>query len=192
MKSKSSIVLSGIFARFKIVLGVLIAVIGLFTGIAGFEIDDTATSITAFILCVLFMAAGIALVINGSRTIKRISRFRQYVSLISNMHFDSISEISSQMSQQADFTLKDLEFMIRKQYFTNAYIDQATGKIIVYHAAAQGNPATRANPNTASPQGNAPAAAVPPEPVKCSGCGAVNTILPGQSMNCEYCGAPLK
>lgn len=203
MKSKSSIFASGIFARVSIVLGALIALFGMLmtiTGITTDALDNNSSYIAVIVFCICICVGGVFLLVNGIRTVNRISRFRRYIALISQMNIQSIQEISRQMSQQPEFTIKDLNNMIRKRYFMNAYIDVAAGKIIILHAtASQGNPAAQNAPsqNPAPVQSNAPSqpqapAAPQPVTVNCSGCGAVNSMIPGQGMSCEYCGSPLK
>ena len=203
MKSKASIVASGIFARVRIVLGALFALFAALMLITAFATDalkDNSSAAAVIIFFIFVLAGGIVLLVNGIKTVKRIFRFRRYVSLISKMNIHSIIEISRQMSQQPDFTLKDLTVMIQRQYFTSAYIDAGADKIIIHQAvppqsssAAQNIPASR-NMGHGQENPSAPPSSVPPQPisVNCRGCGAVNTITAGQSINCEYCGSLIK
>lgn len=204
MKSKASIRVSRIFAWVRVFLGITFTVMIMMTLSATQSLVDeagnTLMDLSTRTALIYLAYAGIIVMISGILTIRRTTRFRRYVSIIFQMNITSITDIAQQMSRKHKYIAKDLAKMIRKRYFTNAYLDLMADRIVIRNFVRQTayteGPGTgsgaNAALNAAPVQNSAPAAPAQPGPVKCSGCGAVNTVLAGQSMQCEYCGALIK
>ena len=157
-------------------------------------------NINDVILLLVILAASVSSIVKGTQIKRRVDRFKQYVSLISREKINSIDQIAVATNQSADFVRKDLQKMIDKRFFANAFIDTATNNIII--VGGQTAPETSTNteytaPPSASVQNLARTAPVlsqnvvqaTMEAVDCSGCGASATKLKGTQSSCEYCGS---
>ncbi|WP_407309888.1 hypothetical protein [Desulfosporosinus sp. SB140] len=94
-----------------------------------------------------------------------------------------IDEIASTTSQSIDFVKKDLQIMIARKLFENAYLDLSTNELII-------NLQNRVEPELLDDEFQDVDEDV--ETVTCSGCGASNSKQYGVASSCEYCGSPLK
>jgi uncharacterized paraquat-inducible protein A len=84
--------------------------------------------------------------------------------------------------QSLDFVMKDIQKMIDKKYFLNAYIDMRTNEIVLQRKNVQAEFVPPSAVNTP----------VEMATVSCRSCGAVNSIQKGAAAECEFCGSPLK
>lgn len=225
MKSKAALSASRIFAWLRILIGFAFSFfISLTLSATQSLVDETGKPVmdpSIRTLMIYLVYVGVILIISGIITVRRISRFNRYVPIIFQMKISSISEIARQMSQKHKYTAKDLAKMIRKRYFTNAYINVVADKIIIrrpgqhpavsqseYHESqvisesytyvapiqviqTVQQETAAPTPNTAPVQNSTPAPPAKPAPVTCSGCGAVNSVMGGQNIHCEYCGSLL-
>jgi glucan phosphoethanolaminetransferase (alkaline phosphatase superfamily) len=140
---------------------------------------------TAMIITFLLMSAcGVLLIRKGISNKNRIRRFRTYVGLISDDHMTSLESIASSTSKSVDFVRNDLQKMINKKFFQNAYIDLNADKIVIVGMKQKLQ-------TTEAPQPAEQDHALETY-VKCSGCGATNLKKKGVAAYCEYCGSPLK
>lgn len=143
--------------------------------------SDAGSRVLAVIIFGLFIAVGVFLIKKGNKIKRYVQRFRMYIGLISSGNVSAIDEIANRTNQSYDFVKKDLQSMIDKKYFANAYIDSYSNRIIVI-----------------LPEGvmhftdeNVDKTSVDAEVVNCRGCGAANVIQKGTVGTCEYCGAPI-
>ena len=97
-------------------------------------------------------------------------------------------------TRQEDVVIENLEIMMKKKFFTNAYIDRKSNCIVIANKqAAQNNTAApNAFANEHSAPANTEAAAVEMAAVKCNSCGGINTIQKGAVGECDYCGSAIK
>jgi hypothetical protein len=79
------------------------------------------------------------------------------------------------MAIKYDRVVKDLEEMIKLEFFRGALIDKINRQVKLREQ------------DTGGQQGGQQQMAV----VRCTSCGANNTIPAGRISECEYCGAPL-
>jgi len=174
--SKTAVSLSSIGGKILSVLGYLLEalfLICLIVYISERMLDASITFIILMALCSL-------LIIAGAKIKHRILRFHKYSTIISVHNITSLDLIALETSHSIDFIKKDLQSMINKGFFINAYIDYNTNTIIMSGEATTVMP-------------------IPPQPVNtektaisCRNCGAMNEITKGELANCAYCGSPLK
>ncbi|WP_040211136.1 DUF2975 domain-containing protein [Clostridium polynesiense] len=130
---------------------------------------------------VLFVGGGIALILLGKSIKKKAQRYKEYIAMIVNQRITSIDEIASAIPTSYDMAKRDIQDMIDKNFFTNAYINDNTRKLvlpkIVDYKINSGINANSDNDENIN--------------VTCSGCGAVNSLNKGKSEECEFCGSPL-
>ena len=176
--SKAAIVINMIIGKVQSIIGYaavilfgLPLIMGAFKGV-----------VSSYILALIFIAVGILLIFLGSKTKRRIKRFKKYVEFISIQHMTSIENLASATTQSIDFVKNDLQIMISKKFFANASLNLKTNEIII---------GQHVNPNNAQifQQQNIQ---IQYEPVSCPGCGALNNKQVGIQGNCEYCASILK
>ncbi len=151
----------------------------------------TEGDVASLVFCLVFDALGIWLILRSRKTTKLINDFRKYVTAISHDPTGFIPNIAASLGTSEDVVRKNLELMIKKNYFSNAYIDRNANCIVI--ASKQPARIPVAGPNVfANAYGNPVAPAVEMVAVKCNGCGGMNTIAKGQTGECDYCGSPIK
>lgn len=146
---------------------------------------EASTKEAGYFLCVLTIVISYLLIRLGRSIKKTIKRFKEYVKLISVDNISSLEEIASSTSHSVDFVKNDIQKLIDKKYFINAYIDIESGEIVIGEQDIQpiSNPAYKGVHQRKEQE---------TESVKCSGCGAMNYRSKGTVINCEYCGSLLK
>lgn len=178
--SKSAIRVAVILGKFSTIYGWLLALSFLVSLFAAPYIKDGVVGFVIF--CLAIIALGVLLIIHGKKVKDRIRRFRNYISIIANQNETSIDQIANMVQLPVNFVLTDMDFMIRKRYFVNAYIDQNTNSI-----AFQGRAASAARNEIHED----PVPDSEMQVVICKSCGAQNQIAKGSVGECEYCGSPL-
>lgn len=180
--SQIAIITSRILGIVSSILGYAIAVvIGLPT------IFGTLPNVSTVIFVIVFLAIAALLISHGIKTKRRIKRFKRYVNIISGKSQTSLENIASICSQSIDFVTNDIQKMINKKFFIDAYIDQNTNEIVFQN-----------NDNTVAKE-----AVIEDKPIKedklvkvkvitCKGCGASNSIPKGTTAQCEFCGSAIQ
>ncbi|MGE5628608.1 MAG: hypothetical protein ACM3X7_10950 [Solirubrobacterales bacterium] len=149
-------------------------------------ITDSETDKTAgIVLCICTFLMAYFFIDMGKSIKKTIERFKVYVALISDNHITSLEEIASNTGHSVNFVKMDIQKMINKKYFVDAYIDIETGKIVIRGLNIQPKPSKADKPAEKEIKAET-------ERIKCHGCGAINYRLKGKAVNCEYCGSLLK
>ncbi|MCI8638700.1 MAG: hypothetical protein HFG41_06040 [Coprococcus sp.] len=67
----------------------------------------------------------------GTKILKRLGRFRAYVRALSGREYCNIQELSGVVRKPFNFTVKDLEKMIRSGWFRQGHLDQRKSCLIV-------------------------------------------------------------
>ena len=62
--------------------------------------------------------------IQGAKKYYRIERFKSYLSAIGNKEYCNISELTEKVGKSAKTVVKDLEYMIRKNWFKQGHLDK--------------------------------------------------------------------
>lgn len=195
-RSKVAIVVSRTVSIIQMIAAIAIFIFfGLSTILFIFDAEMRATSgLFGLILCLVFDALGIWLFTLSRKKSKLIKEFKKYVSAVSNDPDGYIPDIASSLGTSEDVVRKNLELMIKKKFFVNAFIDknsdcvkilnrQNTAAVQQQRANISYNTATQATPITQ---------AVEMVTVKCSGCGGINTLRKGEVGECDYCGSSIK
>ena len=175
---------------FYTVFGKIFSILGYFLGSVFLiallvELTDGKQSEYSFgytaSMYLVFLGLAGFLIFKGITIKNRIKRFKKYVGLISIEHITSLQNIASSINQSLDFVTKDIQKLINKKFFSNAYLDIKNGKIIIKKPNFQQASVILSQ--------NAKAET---EQVKCNSCGANNIKVKGIMGNCEYCESPLK
>lgn len=167
-------------------IGVLLAVgwILIVFGALGFiGLIGDPDGIGGVIIALLLVAGGILLLNKVSKTKKTASIYKKYIDVIVNQNIQSIDNVASAVGLSYEAVAKDLQDMINIGYLKDAYIHQGNREIIL----KQREPVPVVYAQTVGTEQAVSQAKV----VRCSGCGANNTIMVGSVSECEYCGTPI-
>lgn len=146
------------------------------------------TGVGIFILFLVFVALGIWLIVLSRKKTKLIKEFKKYVTVISCSPDGYIPDLAVSLGTSEDVVRNNLELMIRKKYFSNAFIDHSSNSIVI---ANRQNAQSAASANTGA-YAHAAAPAAQMVTVKCKGCGGINTVQKGSIKECDYCGSSIK
>lgn len=105
---------------------------------------------------------------------KNNAKKRKYFSLIEKQRVLSVESIASACSVTYEKAYKDIIKMIDRGFFGDAYIDNATQKIVISNADTDIN------------------AQAVERSVQCPSCGATNKVSSLGESKCEYCGTILQ
>lgn len=131
-----------------------------------------------FSICLasLFLVGGVLVWMKADKNAKEAVVYRQYIDFVINSHITFIQELSSRMNKPVDTITKDLEEMISKGFFQDAFIDYSQYQIVLTEV--------KYNPDNGMEMKKVE--------MICPGCGARNEAYPGTNAHCEYCGTILK
>jgi succinate dehydrogenase hydrophobic anchor subunit len=162
------------------IIGWILLVLGFLILIGGLSepVSDTSGIIVDFII---FIGGGLALIILGAKRKKEAVRFKKYIDMVINQRITSIDNIAASFPTTYDIANKDLQKMIKKGFFMDAFINQSEREIVLPHE--------QQNIKNDQSQGyNAGEMQI----VNCKSCGAHNKLVKGSVGECEYCGSPIK
>lgn len=195
-KSKVAIAVSKVASLVQMLAGIAIVFLfGLYTIVCLCDKDYLADGgISFLIICLIFDVIGVWLIVLSSKKTNLLKEFKKYVAVVSSDPDGYIPDIAASLGTSEDIVKKNLELMIKKKYFANAFIDQNSNCIVI--ASKQNNTVSTAH----QPQIHATAYASSPitlqamgmVTVKCKGCGGINTIRKGTTGECDYCGSSIK
>lgn len=72
----------------------------------------------------ILSGAGFYLGVQGTKRYQRIERLKSYLSAIGNKEYCNVSELCEKVGKSAKTVIKDLEYMIRKNWFKQGHLDQ--------------------------------------------------------------------
>lgn len=175
--SKTTVTISKTISIIQMIAG--IAILFLFVLCTIMYLTDPVfaaeVDIGFLIVCLIFDGLGVLLIVLSIRTQRLLKAFRAYTAALANSSNGFIPELAASLGASEDMVKRNLERMIARKYFPNAFFDRNANCILPR------KPAIRQR-----------AAAPEMVTVKCKGCGGINTLIRGQVGECEYCGSPLK
>lgn len=122
----------------------------------------------------------------GNKLVKESKLFKEYLNLIVNQRIFSMQQIATITNRDVALVKNDLQKMIDKGFLPDAYINLTDYTIVVPILQMQYQPQNQPRVQEVSHQETAQARVV-----TCPSCGANNTIVPGQTVECEFCGSLL-
>lgn len=174
--SKVAIVASQIIEKIEMICGAIWAVICL---LALFAIitDDVKDGIAVGIVALVMTALGVwAFWLGWKRKQMRLT-FKKYVVQLSADPTGTLENIAGATGTSVDVVKKNVQYMIKKHFFSNAYLDEVNNRLVM-------NSAKRENTTIVN---NAD------ENVfitcNCPNCGGANKIVKGKVSECDFCGS---
>ncbi len=182
-KSKITIAVNKTISMVQMVCGIIMV---LFFGITImlFIFDNSSDGFSVILLCLLFVILGIWLIVLSRKKSKLIKDFKQYVVAISSNPSGYIPDIASSLGISTDTLHNNLDLMIKKKYFVNAFIDKNSDCIVIANRQTTTN-----NNNTTV---NTMEQNIEIITIKCKGCGGINSLQKNSVGDCDYCGSPIK
>lgn len=188
--NKTAIVISNIISFVQ--MGVGIVDIGLF-GLAfiGNLLDaETKLSATDILLFFLFIGLG-AIIFNLGRKRNKMSRMiKTYENVIGELPSIKIEELSKKVLQSEYEIEKNVEWMIRKNFFTDAFINHDE-KALTFREAYEQKLRLEVQESIAKEQARIAKENVEHIYVVCECCEGTTEIEKGTTGRCSYCGAPI-
>ena len=180
-KSKAGIAVSKTVSLIQLIIGIILV---FFFGIGGIGAFITSSDfgITELAISLVFAMIGMYLISCYIKINKLIKTFKNYVSFLSTDPTGSIDTLASNLFKSPSDVKIELQKLIDKNYFVNAYIDNNRNCIVF--------PQKELRVSEESLKISASQEDI--IEYKCNGCGAVNMIRESDSAVCEYCGSELK
>ena len=122
-----------------------------------------------------FVSLGLILVYLGKKSSINATKYKKYIDLIVNRRLRSIATISSAIPVSHDTAIKDIQEMIDKGFFEDAYINYNLDEI-VFSEEDEADERVKKHK-------------VDMSVVPCNGCGANNKVEKGRVEHCQYCGS---
>jgi len=177
--SKAAIVVSEIIEKLQLIVGIIMTILFGLPAIASM-VDRNRRAGVIFIMFIL-AALGILLIVFSRKRKKLINDFKTYVQRLSVDPTGSIGSLAEGLGTSQDVVKNNLNMMIKKRYFSNAYIDTENNRVVFSVVSEQ-------------QQTNAPKASqsnIEYITVTCKSCGGINKVIKGTVGECDYCGSPL-
>ena len=182
--SKAAVVANAVLGKAASIIGYPVGILTLLCIIMSFTELKGIYSSGVLSVFFVFLAVSIFFIVKGYQIKHKIMRFKQYVLLISNQHLTLIVDLAGSIGKSTDFVKNDLQKMINSKFFTNAFINESTGEIIIggLQPPPVSTPMWEQTGIPSKPR-------IELENFTCPGCGASGLKPKGAPCNCEYCGA---
>lgn len=177
--SKAAIVVSQIIEKLQLIAGIIMTILFGLPAIAC--IGDKKTKAGVIFIMFILAALGVLLIVFSRKRKKLINDFKIYVQRVSVDPTGSISNLAAGLGTSQDVVKNNLNMMIKKRYFSNAYIDTENNRVVFPIVLEQ----QRTNAQEAN-QSN-----IDYITVTCRSCGGINKVIKGTVGECDYCGSPL-
>lgn len=184
-KSKVSLAVSQIIEKIEIIAGLcwggicaLAALISMF--------DDKDDGISIIITVWILAALGFWVFSLGKKRGKMRLEFKKYVTQLSVDPSGTLENLASATGTSVDVVKKNLRYMIKKKFFSDAFIDEQANRLVL-PAMTQKTQQNQAPRFAAS-------GTIRQELVACTCpcCGGRNKIAKGMTGECDFCGSPLQ
>lgn len=179
--SKVAIVVSQVIEKVELIAGGLWAAFFILVAISAMfdsEKDGVSTILILWILGLI----GVVVVLAGLRRRKMRLEFRKYVAQLSVDPTGTLENMAAATGVSVDTVKKNLAYMIRNRFFPDAYIDVRAGRLILASMEQKVN----------SGSVNIPEQTIEYVTCHCPNCGGINKIAKGATVECDYCGSPIK
>lgn len=187
MSSKPAVAVSNIIALVQMGLGLMnLILFGLCTIVYLADADyRTKYGIGFLVIFLVFDLIGVIFIRCARKRTKLAGEFKKYVSIISTEPTDSIARIADVSGRTMEEVTKNLELMIKRNFFMNAHIDYSENSIVFGNSALQDSQIAQSLGVTQMPK-------IEYITVSCKYCAGVTEGIQGQQIQCKYCGMMLK
>lgn len=185
-KSKVSLAVSAIIEKVEMIAGLCWG--GFWTlGVLIYIFDDDLFDMSLVIISLLLAVLGFWVFSLGQKRAKMRKEFKKYVTQLSVDPSGSLENMAAATGTSVDVLKKNLQFMIKKKFFTDAFINEQANQLVlpsmVQRAQQQAQNFQYATPGAAQQELVA---------CTCPCCGGMNKIAKGKTAECDFCGSPLQ
>lgn len=178
-KAKAALRMSGIKGTFFIIIGSILTLI--FGSTLIYTIFDSENDgIDMVITFIVLSLISLLILWSGIDRKKKINLYEDYVARLAMDSTFSLDKLATATSTSIDQVLKNVNYMIKKGFFQNAYIDTES-RALVFSGKEKIQNAKEIQKRPVSET----------MVVSCSGCGATNKINVGFVNECEFCGTQI-
>lgn len=180
MKKPAALVVNRIKGIVEKILGIFLA---LFCPLCAWDTmygeDPSGISVALFFLAVAVL--GVFLYIKGFKRLRMCNTFKKYSAIMADAPVVPIEDLANATNCPAERVKQDLQYLISKSFFADAYINEQTSQFVLSSDLA-----------SRQQDGYNPLDGQPLVSCVCPHCGAINQVRPGVSATCEYCGSLIK
>ena len=170
-KSKINLIAASLKGKIQLICGIGLVIFSM----GGFSVEIPARDVVGIIIAIAVLSLGLFLIYRFYRIQKLISRFRLYVSILSNQSSMSIYALSQTAGFPEQQVAKELQTMIDRRFFADAYIDRGK-RCLVFPLMEQ-----EAKKETTESDDDLYVTTV------CPICGGSNRVVSGKNNRCMYC-----
>ena len=174
-KNKITLAVASIKRKLQFICGLLLIPFSLI-GLCFYLPDPNHYGVGLIVFMIVLLLIGLLLLFCSFRTKKLISQFLLYVNILSNQSSMSIYDLSQTVGIPEMKVKQELQTMIDRRYFANAYIDHSK-KCLVFPLMEQ---ADKQEHNALDDELYVA--------VVCPICGGSNRVVSGKNNRCMYCG----
>lgn len=147
--------------------------------------DDIAVITVVIIVMGLFAAFGFWVFSWGRKRRNMRLTFKRYVVQLNADPFNSLEDLATATNSSVDIVKKNLQYMIKKNFFVDAFINEQTNQLVLPSMAS------RVQQQAQAPQTSKDADQQELVTVVCPCCGGRNEMVKGTTKECDFCGSPL-
>lgn len=184
-KSKVNVVINGIIQKIQMIVGVCSAAFGLLGLLVSISDFDKG----AVYLCLFFIAVGALLIYFSSKRKKLSKLFKKYVQILSCDATGSISNLALQTNTPEEVVKKNLNMLIYKKFFINAYIDEEKNRVVFPSTVNNNDSEYTEVVQNIEIKFNSYTQLEEYKAVTCKNCGGTCKVKAGTVAECEYCGS---
>ena len=177
--SKAAIVVSQIIEKIEMICGGVWAgllILGLIVSLT----DEVEDGIAVYIVILLMIALGVWVFLRGRKRKQMRLMFKNYVAQLSVDPSGSLENIASATGTSVDIVKKNIQYMIKKRFFSNAYLDEMNNQLVLSSA----NKVDFSNSSVSKNENEMIYVTC-----NCPNCGGVNKIAKGAVAECDFCGS---
>lgn len=187
-KSKIAIAVSQVIEKIEMIAGMgwfLFFMLGVIIIITDGQKDGAAVIIIIFIIGAL----GLPVFFAGRKRKKMRLEFKKYVAQLSVDPTGSLENIAGARGTSVDVVKSNLQYMIKKHFFTDAYIDEKNNQLVLASMAQRAQQEQQMQQQSMRSGGSAQQ--IQYVTCNCPNCGGINKIAKGTVAECDFCGSPL-
>jgi DNA-directed RNA polymerase subunit RPC12/RpoP len=182
-QNKNTLIYSRIIEKVQLCVGAFLVFV---FGLGTISVAINKSGLEAITIFGIFTGLGIWLIVLSNKRKKLINDFTTYVARLSMDPTGSIENLAQSLGMSQDVVINNLQKMIIKKYFVNAYIDSLNNRIVLEHAGDKMNSASDENASNEYNQNEEEYVSV-----TCKNCGGINKVAKEKVGECEYCGSPI-
>ncbi len=200
--SKAKVVSNRIIRTVQMVIGICSAAFG----IIGLLLYLKAIDSTTIVMVTFFVVIGGLLIYFSIQRSILDKAIKSYEPILSHDKTGSIENLASILGTSQDVVKKNLERLIYKKFFLNAFIDEERNRVVfnltsnmqhgdiqesadIHNTEIQQNTETQQETEISKGSNQA---TIEYMPITCKNCGGIGKIQKGTVYECEYCGAHIQ